>query len=210
MSETTTEQPTVNEEAATPVTAESDAIELTVELTAALEALLIVSDQGQTAEELATIVGRPVDEVDATLTELSQQYEQQGRGFELRAIDGAWRFYSARSCADVITRYVTEGKSGRLSQAALETLAVVAYKQPVSRARVGAIRGVNVDGVMRTLIARGLVTETGTDPSSLALLYGTTSYFLERMGISSLDELPPVADHLPDLSVLDEFIDSEV
>ena len=177
---------------------------------AALEALLMVSDQPMTAVDLATLLEVPTDQVEATLLELAKQYAADNRGFELRIIDGGWRFFSAQHCADVVARFATDGRSAKLTQAALETLSVVAYKQPVSRARIGAIRGVNVDGVMRTLMTRGLVTEIDTDPATGAVLYGTTGFFLERMGLSSLADLPPIEDHLPDISVLDEFIEPAV
>ena len=174
-----------------------------------LEALLMVTEQPISAVELATLIERPLELVQETLNELSRQYRAQGRGFDLRNIGEGWRFYSAAECAQVVARYATDGRSARLTQAALETLAVVAYKQPVSRARVGAIRAVNVDGVMRTLLTRGLIAEVDTDPATGAVLYGTTLYFLERMGMRSIEELPPIADHLPELAVLDEFINPE-
>lgn len=186
---------------------DGDEASLDFELRPALEALLMVSDQPMTVVDLATFLEIPSETVETTLQELAAEYLEQGRGFELRCVDNGWRFYSAAICGDVVSRFATDGRTARLTQASLETLAVVAYKQPISRARIGAIRGVNVDGVMRTLITRGLVTETDTDPSTGAVLYGTTGFFLERMGLGSLNELPPIEDHLPDLSVLDEFID---
>ena len=130
------------------------------------------------------------------------------RGFELRHAGEGWRIYSAPAYADVVGRFVLDGQSARLTQAALETLAVVAYRQPVTRGQVSAVRGVNVDGVMRTLTARGLVVEVGTEPTSGALLYGTTGYFLERMGLSSLDELPPLAPYLPEIDALEGVDDT--
>ena len=175
----------------------------------ALEAVLIISDQPISAIELATSLSEPVDRVSTALTSIADEYAVQQRGFELRPTDDGWRFYSARSCSEVVAAYVRDGKSAKLTQAGLETLAVVAYRQPISRARIGAIRGVNVDGVIRTLLSRGLVGEAETDAQSGAVLYGTTSYFLERMGLATIDELPPIADHLPDLSVLDDFIDPQ-
>lgn len=173
----------------------------------ALEALLIISDQPISSMDLATTLQAPVERIDELVNGLAKEYVKQGRGFELRCSEDGWRFYSASECSDVVATYVREGKSARLTQAALETLAVVAYKQPISRARIGAIRGVNVDGVIRTLLTRGLVTEMETDPHTGAVLYGTTAYFLERMGLDSIADLPPIVDHLPDLSVLDDFID---
>ena len=169
------------------------------ELRPSLEALLMVADQPLDVSTLASAAGHPVDEVTATLAALADEYTEQGRGFELRNVAGGWRFYTREEYAAVVEGFVLEGQQARLTQAALETLAVVAYKQPVSRARVSAIRGVNVDGVMRTLLTRGLVEEAGQDQSSGANLYRTTGYFLERIGVTSLDELPELAPYLPDL-----------
>lgn len=174
-------------------------------LTAALEAVLLVVDEPVTAVVLAQTVGRPVPEVTAALAELVADYAATGRGFDLREVAGGWRFYTRAEYAPLVERFLTDGQQARLTQAALETLAVVAYRQPVSRARVSAIRGVNVDGVMRTLVTRGLVEECGTEPESQAILYRTTGYFLERLGLRSLDELPPVAEHLPALAEVADF-----
>lgn len=165
---------------------------------AALEAILLVADEPVSEVTLAQAVQRPVGEVAATLRELAAEYAADGRGFDLREVAGGWRYYTRPECAPAVERFVRDGQQARLTQAALETLAVVAYRQPVSRARVAAIRGVNSDGVMRTLLARGLVEEAGTDPESHAVLYRTTSYFLERMGLRDLDELPDLAPFLPD------------
>jgi segregation and condensation protein B len=174
------------------------------ELRPSLEAVLMVADQPLDVSSLATAVGHPVDEVAAALTELAEEYTAQGRGFELRNVAGGWRFYTREEFAAVVEGFVLEGQQARLTQAALETLAVVAYKQPVSRARVSAIRGVNVDGVMRTLLTRGLVEEAGQDESSGAHLYRTSGYFLERIGITSLDELPELAPYLPDMDDMED------
>ncbi len=178
-------------------------------LTASLEALLLVADQTVTATDLATFIGEPVAIIEDALARIAAQYRAEHRGFDLRNVANGWRFYTAPSCAELVSRYATEGQTARLTQAALETLAIVAYRQPISRARVGAIRGVNVDAVMRTLSTRGLVTEAQTDPVGGAVLYGTTEYFLERMGLRDLAALPPIADYLPDLSVLDELVDPQ-
>jgi segregation and condensation protein B len=178
------------------------------DLRPALEALLMVADQPLDATTLASAAGHPVDEVSATLAALAEEYTEQGRGFELRNVAGGWRFYTREDYAAVVEGFVLEGQQARLTQAALETLAVVAYKQPVSRARVSAIRGVNVDGVMRTLLTRGLVEEAGQDQSSGANLYRTTGYFLERIGVTSLDELPELAPYLPDLGDLEDDLES--
>lgn len=177
-------------------------------LGAALEALLIVAVEPQSTVELAEATRRPVEEVAARLAELSEEYAAQERGFALREVAGGWRFYTSESCSGMVERWVLDGQQARLTQAALETLAVIAYRQPVSRARISAVRGVNVDGVLRTLQSRGLIEEAGTDPSSQAILFRTTPYFLERMGIASLDDLPDLAEHLPDLAELEAVIDA--
>ncbi|QGQ19245.1 SMC-Scp complex subunit ScpB [Cellulomonas sp. JZ18] len=173
----------------------------------ALEAVLMVADEPIPAVRLATALALPTERVEALLEELAAEYrgEHGGRprGFELRRAGAGWRMYSAPAYGDVVGRFVVDGQTSRLTQAALETLAVVAYRQPVTRGQVSAVRGVNVDGVMRTLTARGLVAEVGTEPTSGAVLYGTTGYFLERMGLSSLDELPPLAPYLPDLEAVE-------
>ena len=136
---------------------------------------------------------------------LTIAYDAAQRGFELRQVAGGWRFYTRSSCAAYVERFVLDGQQARLTQAALETLAVVAYKQPVSRARVSAIRGVNVDGVMRTLLARGLVEEAGQDDSSGATLFRTSSYFLERIGVTTIDELPELAPFLPEIDTVEDL-----
>src|SRR6201999_2099253 len=134
----------------------------------------------------------------ALLRATAVAYEAEGRGFDLREIAGGWRFYTREECAPVVERFVSEGQEVRLTQAALEALAVVAYRQPVSRSRVSAVRGVNCDGVMRTLTLRGLIEEQSTEPETGAILYRTTDYFLERLGLASLDELPELAPFLPE------------
>jgi segregation and condensation protein B len=173
------------------------------DVSGALEALLLLAAEPVTEFELAQTVGVPESVVAETLAELVAFYEETGRGFELRQVGGGWRYYTRDDYADLITKYVLEGQQSKLSQAALETLAVVAYTQPISRARVSAVRGVNVDGVMRTLLARGLIEEAGHDQESGAVLFATTSYFLERMGLKSLDELPPLAPQLPEVEELE-------
>jgi segregation and condensation protein B len=191
-------------------TSEDDVLEATLgapTLAAALEAVLLVTDQPIDVASLAALVRRPADDVVERLEALAQDYTDSGRGFDLREVAGGWRFYTRTDCAEIVERYVRDGQQARLTQAALETLAVVAYRQPVSRARISAVRGVNVDGVIRTLTSRGLVAEAGHDDSSGAILYRTTEVFLERLGIRSLEELPPVADYLPDIEMLDDFIE---
>jgi segregation and condensation protein B len=167
-------------------------------LRASLEAILLVADEPVPTVVLAQVLERPRNEVTAALAELAEEYTAAGRGFDLREIAGGWRFYTREDCAALVERFVTDGQEVRLTQAALETLAVVAYRQPVSRARVSAVRGVNCDGVMRTLTLRGLVEEAGTDPETTAILYRTTGYFLERLGLASLQDLPDLAPFLPE------------
>jgi segregation and condensation protein B len=176
------------------------------ELHRSIEAILMVVDEPVTETTLATILEHTVDEVEAALLELVASYE--GHGFELKKVNGGWRFYSHPDQSSVVEKFVLDGQQSRLTQAALETLAVIAYRQPISRARVSAIRGVNVEAVMKTLVNRGLVEESGVEHESGAILYKTTSYFLERLGVNSIDDLPALAPYLPDLAALDEVLDS--
>jgi len=178
------------------------------DLRAALEALLLLADEPMNVMTLAEATRRPVEEVESAVRELAAEYTDQGRGFDLREVAGGWRYYTRAECSPLIERWVLDGQQARLTQASLETLAVIAYQQPVSRGRVSAVRGVNVDGVIKTLLTRGLIEEAGHDGESGSILYRTTSYFLERLGASSLDELPPLAEHLPDLGDLEEVLDS--
>lgn len=193
---------------------------------AALEAVLMVLDQPASAADLAAGLDLTVETVDQLLLDLQREYDgytvkapdmeiasdagftSSPRGFELRNVAGGWRIYSRAEFADIVGAFVLEGQTARLTQAALETLAVIAYRQPVSRARVSAIRGVNVDSVVRTLTQRGLIEDAGTDPESGAVLYRTTSYFLERMGIGSVAELPQISPHLPGVDRIEEFYDA--
>jgi len=167
-------------------------------LRASLEAILLVADEPVPVVVLAQVLERPRNEVSAVLNDLAEEYRSGDRGFDLREIAGGWRYYTREDCAPLVERFVSDGQEVRLTQAALETLAVVAYRQPVSRARVSAVRGVNCDSVMRTLVLRGLVEETGTDAETGALLYRTTGYFLERLGLASLEDLPDLAPFLPE------------
>jgi segregation and condensation protein B len=168
------------------------------DLRTSLEAILLVADEPVPDNVIAQVVERPTDEVAAALRELAASYAAEGRGFQLSQIAGGWRFYTRPECAAVVERFVRDGQEVRLTQAALETLAVIAYRQPVGRARVSAVRGVNCDGVMRTLVLRGLIQESGHDPETGAILFETTSYFLERLGLASLADLPELAPFLPD------------
>jgi segregation and condensation protein B len=175
------------------------------DLRPALEAVLMVADQPLDVSTLASAVGYPVGEVSEALTALAHEYDESGRGFDLRNVAGGWRYYTRDDFAPVVEKFVLEGQQARLTQAALETLAVVAYKQPVSRSRVSAIRGVNVDGVMRTLLNRGLVEHhPERDQDTGAQLYRTSIYFLERIGVNSVDELPELAPFLPNVEEYDD------
>lgn len=185
---------------------ETDAAELAQvaeAIEAPLEALLLVATEPVTEADLAGIVDQSVDTVRTALIRLAAFYDQTGRGFELRQVGDGWRYYTREAYADVIAHSVVEGQQAKLSQAGLETLAVIAYSQPITRARVAAVRGVNVDSVVRTLLTRNLIREVDRDDATGAGLLGTTGYFLERIGLSSLDELPPLAPHLPDAVDLD-------
>jgi segregation and condensation protein B len=179
------------------------------ELRGGLEALLFVMDSPVDEQTLAAALRCPVDQVRSGLAGLAEGYDQRRAGITLRRVGEGWRLYTRDEHAAVVERHLMDGQRSRLTQAALETLAVIAYRQPVTRARVSAIRGVGVDGVMRTLLARGLVHEVGNDPDTGGGLYGTTPLFLERLGLTGLDELPELAPLLPEASsVLDEHPDA--
>lgn len=168
------------------------------QLRGALEAILMVVNEPASSAVLAQVLEEPSGRIEELLRSLRDEYARAGRGFELRHVAGGWRFYTRGEYASFVERFVLDGQQIRLTQAALETLAVIAYKQPVTRSRVAAIRGVNCDGVIKTLVTRGLVEEAGQEPESGAHLYRTTSLFLEKLGINSVDELPPIAPFLPD------------
>jgi segregation and condensation protein B len=173
-------------------------LEEDAELEAALEAILLVVDEPVGEMQLAEILEQPTERVGAALEDISARYTAAGHGFDLRKAAGGWRLYTRPEYAAYVERFVLDGQSVRLTQAALETLAVVAYKQPVTRSRISAIRGVNCDGVMRTLATRGLIEECGTEGETGAYLYRTTPLFLEKLGLNSIDQLPPLAPFLPD------------
>lgn len=175
------------------------------DLAGALEAVLLIVDSPVTESALSNAVGHPVDRVVAELEMLAQRYTTMGSGIELRRLGGGWRMYTRDRFAPVVERFVLDGQQSRLSRAALESLAVIAYRQPTTRARIAAVRGVNVDGVIRTLVARGLIEEVGTDPDTGGLQYCTTELFLERLGLTSLDELPSLGPLLPEIDAIDEF-----
>jgi segregation and condensation protein B len=171
-----------------------------------IEAILMVVDEPLPEVVLAQIIEVPTEEVSAILEEMAQSFESERRGFQLRHIAGGWRFYSHPDLAPLVEKFVLDGQQSRLTQAALETLAVIAYRQPISRARVSAIRGVNVEAVMKTLVTRGLVEEAGTEHETSATLYRTTSYFFEKLGLNSQSDLPALAPFLPDVDGLDEVL----
>jgi segregation and condensation protein B len=164
-----------------------------------LEAILLVADEPVPASDLAEIVGARLSEVEELLVDLAGEYARDGRGFVLRAVAGGWRLYTHPGAQTAVEAFLRAGQQSRLTRAALETLAVIAYRQPVTRFQVAAVRGVNVDGVFRTLASRGLIHEVGTDPGpGQAILYGTTAAFLEQLGLNDLDQLPPIKDYLPE------------
>ena len=175
------------------------------ELEAVLEALLLVVDTPVTVETLAVVTEQPATAIAAKLRQMSEQLTARDSGIDLREAAGGWRMYTRARFASYVERLLLDGARSKLTRAALETLAVVAYRQPVTRARVSAVRGVNVDAVMRTLVARGLITEAGNDPDSGAVAFATTELFLERLGLSSLTDLPDIAPLLPDVDVIDDI-----
>ena len=193
------------------VDAEADAVELDAvelddaELIAALEALLLVVDTPVTVDALATATDQSAARVADTLHSMAAEFAARDSGIDLREAGGGWRMYTRAKFAPFVEKLLLDGARSKLTRAALETLAVVAYRQPVTRARVSAVRGVNVDAVMRTLLARGLITEAGTDSDSGAVAFATTELFLERLGLTSLSDLPDIAPLLPDIDVIDDL-----
>lgn len=175
-------------------------------LRAPIEAVMMVAAEPVPASDIADALGVDEEEADGALRALARSYREEGRGFELREAAGGWRVYSSPRFADVVGRFVVGTAQARLSQAALETLAIIAYRQPITRARVSRVRGVGVDAVVRTLMARGLIAEVGETESG-ARLYGTTSEFLEKMGLDSLEDLVPLAPYLPAAEELDDLED---
>jgi len=178
------------------------------ELEAVLEALLLVVDTPATVEQLAAATEQPASRVAEKLKAMSERLTARNSGIDLREAGGGWRMYTRAQYAPYVERLLLDGSRSKLTRAALETLAVVAYRQPVTRARVSAVRGVNVDAVMRTLVARGLITEAGTDPDTGATTFATTELFLERLGLTSLADLPDIAPLLPDVDVIDDISES--
>ncbi|QFZ24740.1 SMC-Scp complex subunit ScpB [Saccharothrix syringae] len=174
------------------------------EFEGALESVLLVVDTPIAEDQLAGVFEQPVKRVTRALHRLATRYTEQNSGIDLRRIGDGWRFYTRDRFAPFVEKLLLDGQRAKLTRAALETLAVIAYRQPVTRARVAAVRGVNVDGVIRTLVARGLIAETGTDSDTGGILYRTTELFLERLGLSSLADLPPIAPLLPEVDAIDD------
>ncbi len=195
-----TEDDPDEEEAARPLDNE--------ELRSALEAMLLVVDAPAPLELLAAAVGESHSRVERVLLEMSAEWTARDSGIDLRYVGDGWRLYTRTRYAPYVERMLLDGARSKLTRAALETLAVIAYRQPVTRARVSAVRGVNVDGVIRTLVARGLIAEAGTDVDTNGTLYVTTELFLERIGLASLTELPSLAPLLPGVDLIDEINDS--
>lgn len=178
------------------------------ELRSALEAMLLVVDAPAPVEQLAAALDDTAERVEATLRAMAAELTARGSGIDLRFVGDGWRFYTRQEYAPYVERVLLDGARTKLTRAALETLAVIAYRQPVTRTRVSAVRGVNVDGVMRTLLARGLIAEAGQDPDTNGTLYRTTELFLERIGLASLGDLPPLAPLLPGVDLIDEISES--
>jgi segregation and condensation protein B len=177
---------------------------MSVEIKRALEAIVMVADTPVPTEMLSQLTGLAADRVDALLAELAAEYVGQARGFQLVRVAGGWRYQSHPDQAPYIEQFVLEGQSAKLSAAALETLAIVAYKQPISRAQIASIRGVSVDSVVRTLEQRGYIGEVARDPGpGQAVMFGTTPEFLMRMGLDSLSQLPAIADFVPGADVVE-------
>jgi segregation and condensation protein B len=176
----------------------------TTEMTAAIEAVLVVAVEPVSPGLLAELLELRVEQVEQLCAALSEDYDRLGRGFELARVAGGYRLQSRPELRNYVERFILDDQPSRLSPAALETLAIVAYKQPVSRSQVAAIRGVNVDGVMRVLCQRGYVEAIGRDEGpGQAVLFGTTSFFLERLGLDTLDELPPLESFVPDAGTVE-------
>lgn len=176
-----------------------------VELRAALESVLLVVDSPASVSQLSSALGCDEARIGTALVEMAADYTARGSGIDLRFAGDGWRFYTRAEYAPYVERLLLDGARSKLTRAALETLAVIAYRQPVTRARVSAVRGVNVDGVMRTLLARGLIAEAGPDPDSAATQYVTTEMFLERLGLASLSDLPELAPLLPGVDMIDDI-----
>ena len=178
------------------------------ELARIIESLLLVVDTPVSSETLGSVTEQPVHRITEILQRLAGEFTERDSGIDLREAGGGWRMCTRARFAPYVERLLLDGTRSKLTRAALETLAVVAYRQPVTRARVSAVRGVNCDAVMRTLLARGLITEAATDADSGATTFATTELFLERLGLSSLTDLPDIAPLLPDVDTIDDLSES--
>lgn len=178
------------------------------ELRSVLEALLLVVDTPVTEEALGSATGQPVYRITAKLQLMAEELTARDSGIDLRKTGEGWRMYTRARLAPYVEKLLLDGARSKLTRAALETLAVVAYRQPVTRARVSAVRGVNVDAVIRTLLARGLITEAGVDEDTGAVTFATTEMFLERLGLESLTDLPDIAPLLPDVDMIEDLTES--
>lgn len=206
MNEPVVSEPVLPEEDEAEVEAPETGPDLSgdVEFEGALESVLLVIDSPASEQLLAGVFGQSVKRVTETLKRMSARYTESSSGIDLRRIGDGWRFYTRDRYAPYVEKLLLDGQRAKLTRAALETLAVIAYRQPVTRARIAAVRGVNVDGVIRTLVARGLISEIGTDSDTGGILYRTTELFLERLGLSSLTDLPPIAPLLPEVDAIDD------
>jgi len=179
--------------------------EVDTETVRAIEAIVMVAVEPVAPDLLAQLLEQPTAVIERLCAELSAAYDEAGHGFQMVKVAGGYRYQSHADLAPYVERFLLDGQRARLTRAALETLAVIAYRQPVTRARVSAVRGVNCDGVLRTLLTRGLIQEAGTEPATQGTLFATTELFLERLGLTSLADLPPLAPLLPDIDAIDEL-----
>ena len=178
--------------------------EIDPEVVKALEAILLVAVEPVTTKLLAQVLEQPAGVVEVLCNRLAATYDAAGHGFQLVKVAGGFRLQSRLELSAYVEKFILDGQQARISSAALETLAIVAYKQPISRAQISAIRGVDPESVLRTLQARGYISEVARDDGpGLAVMYGTTPLFLERLGINSLEDLPPISDFVPDAGVVE-------
>ena len=179
-------------------------VEVSAEAVRAIEAIVLVAQEPVPSELLAQLVELPVTKVDEVCGHLASAYAEAGHGFTIAKVAGGWRFQTHADMAPYVERFILDGQRARLSGAALETLAIIAYKQPISRLQIASIRGVDPDAVMRTLHGRGYIAPTGRDEGpGQAVLWGTTDLFLEKLGVASLGDLPPIASFVPDASIVE-------
>lgn len=176
------------------------------EIRQALEAILFVADEPVPTSDLAQLLEMSATQVEDELLELAREFEHRGAGLVVREVAGGWRLATHPGVAPYLERFVADLRSGKLTHAALETLAIIAYRQPIARGQVAEIRGVSSDGVIKTLVTRGLVQEVGRDPGpGLAILYGTTGEFLERLGLRTIDDLPTLPQFMPDTHAVERM-----